>query len=141
MESKSKNQINYLVPDLLNYKTLCEILSDFRPETIIHFAEQPSAPYSMADREKAVYTQHNNVIGNLNLLFAIKKYCPDSHLIKLGTMGEYGTPNIDIEEGWLNINHNGREDRVLYPKKPGSFYHLSKVHDSANIEFAWNLGT
>ena len=137
-----KNQINYLVTDLLNYKTLCEILSDFRPETIVHYAEQPSAPYSMADREKAVYTQHNNVIGNLNLLFAIKKYCPDSHLIKLGTMGEYGTPNIDIEEGWLNIKHNGREDRVLYPKKPGSFYHLSKVHDSANIEFAcriWGL--
>jgi len=134
-----KNQINYLVTDLLNYKTLCQILSDFRPETIVHYAEQPSAPYSMADREKAVYTQHNNVIGNLNLLFAIKKYCPDSHLIKLGTMGEYGTPNIDIEEGWLNIKHNGREDRVLYPKKPGSFYHLSKVHDSANIEFACRI--
>ena len=137
-----KNRINYLVTDLLNYKTLCEILSDFRPETIIHYAEQPSAPYSMADREKAVYTQYNNVIGNLNLLFAIKKYCPDSHLVKLGTMGEYGTPNIDIEEGWLKIKHNGREDRVLYPKKPGSFYHLSKVHDSANIEFAcriWGL--
>ena len=137
-----KNRINYLVTDLLNYKTLCEILSNFRPETIIHYAEQPSAPYSMADREKAVYTQYNNVIGNLNLLFAIKKYCPDSHLVKLGTMGEYGTPNIDIEEGWLKIKHNGREDRVLYPKKPGSFYHLSKVHDSANIEFAcriWGL--
>jgi UDP-sulfoquinovose synthase len=134
-----KNQIKYLVTDLLNYKTLCEILSDFRPETIIHYAEQPSAPYSMADREKAVYTQHNNVIGNLNLLFAIKKYCPDSHLIKLGTMGEYGTPNIDIEEGWLKVKHNGREDRVLYPKKPGSFYHLSKVHDSANIEFACRI--
>ena len=57
-------------------------------------------------------------------------------------MGEYGTPNIDIEEGWLNIEHNGRKDRVLFPKKPGSFYHLSKVHDSANIEFAcriWGL--
>jgi len=137
-----KNHINYLVADLLNYKVLCEILSTFKPETIVHYAEQPSAPYSMADREKAVYTQHNNVIGNLNLLFAIKKYCPDAHLVKLGTMGEYGTPNIDIEEGWLNVSHNGREDRVLYPKKPGSFYHLSKVHDSANIEFTcriWGL--
>ena len=137
-----KNSIEYLVTDLLNYKTLCEILSNLKPDAIIHYAEQPSAPYSMADREKAVFTQHNNVIGNLNLLFAIKKYCPETHLIKLGTMGEYGTPNIDIEEGWLKINHNGREDRVLYPKKPGSFYHLSKVHDSANIEFAcriWNL--
>ena len=96
----------------------------------------------MASREKAVFTQYNNVIGNLNLLFAIKKLCPEAHLIKLGTMGEYGTPNIDIEEGWINIEHNGRKDKVLYPKKPGSFYHLSKVHDSANIEFAcriWGL--
>lgn len=137
-----ENNINYLVLDLLNYKVLCEILEEFKPEVIIHYAEQPSAPYSMASREKAVFTQHNNVIGNLNLLFAMKKLCPNSHLIKLGTLGEYGTPNIDIEEGWLNIEHNGRKDRVLYPKKPGSFYHLSKVHDSANIEFAcriWGL--
>mgnify|MGYP001487747482 FL=1 len=137
-----KNKINYLVLDLLNYKVLCEILEEFTPEVIIHYAEQPSAPYSMASREKAVFTQHNNVIGNLNLLFAMKKLCPNAHLIKLGTMGEYGTPNIDIEEGWLNIEHNGRKDRVLYPKKPGSFYHLSKVHDSANIEFCcriWGL--
>ena len=137
-----KNKINYLVLDLLNYKVLCEILEEFTPEVIIHYAEQPSAPYSMASREKAVFTQHNNVIGNLNLLFAMKKLCPNAHLIKLGTLGEYGTPNIDIEEGWLNIEHNGRKDRVLYPKKPGSFYHLSKVHDSANIEFCcriWGL--
>ncbi len=140
--SNQKNKINYLICDLLNYKVLCEILEEFSPEVIIHYAEQPSAPYSMASREKAVFTQHNNVIGNLNLLFAMKKLCPNAHLIKLGTMGEYGTPNIDIEEGWLNIEHNGRKDRVLYPKKPGSFYHLSKVHDSANIEFAcriWGL--
>jgi len=108
----------------------------------VHYAEQPSAPYSMSNRERAVFTQHNNVIGNLNLIFAIKKNCPSAHLIKLGTLGEYGTPNIDIEEGWIEIQHNGRKDKMLYPKKPGSFYHLSKVHDSANIEFAcrnWNL--
>ncbi len=137
-----KNKIKHYVSDLLNYKVLCEILEEFTPEVIIHYAEQPSAPYSMASREKAVFTQYNNVIGNLNLLFAMKKLCPEAHLIKLGTMGEYGTPNIDIEEGWLNIEHNGRKDKVLYPKKPGSFYHLSKVHDSANIEFAcriWGL--
>ncbi len=137
--ANQKNKIQYLVADLLNYKVLYQILENFKPEVIIHYAEQPSAPYSMASREKAVFTQHNNVIGNLNLLFAMKKFCPDSHLIKLGTLGEYGTPNIDIEEGWLNIEHNGRKDRVLYPKKPGSFYHLSKVHDSANIEFACRI--
>jgi nucleoside-diphosphate-sugar epimerase len=91
----------------------------------------------------AVYTQRNNVIGTLNLLFAIAESDRDIHLVKLGTVGEYGTPNIDIEEGWLHVEHNGRRDRVLYPKRPGSsFYHLSKVHDSHNIEFAcrtWGL--
>ena len=116
-----KTKIKHYISDLLNYKVLCEILEEFNPEVIIHYAEQPSAPYSMASREKAVFTQHNNVIGNLNLLFAMKKLCPNAHLIKLGTMGEYGTPNVDIEEGWLNIEHNGRKDRVLYPKKNGKF--------------------
>ena len=128
--------ITLKVGDLCNHRFLYTILEEHRPEVIIHYGEQPSAPYSMQSRETAVYTQHNNVIGNLNLLFGIQHACPDAHLVKLGTMGEYGTPNIDIEEGWLELEHNGRKDRVLYPKKPGSFYHLSKVHDSANIEFA-----
>ena len=96
----------------------------------------------MIDQAHAVYTQRNNVLGTLNLLFAIAEADRDIHLVKLGTMGEYGTPNIDIEEGWLTVEHNGRSDRMLYPKRPGSFYHLSKVHDSHNIEFAcrvWGL--
>jgi UDP-sulfoquinovose synthase len=96
----------------------------------------------MIDRKHAVFTQVNNVVGTLNLLFAIRELRPDCHLIKLGTMGEYGTPNIDIEEGYLTIEHNGRRDVVPYPKQPGSFYHLSKVHDSHNIMFAcktWGL--
>jgi UDP-sulfoquinovose synthase len=96
----------------------------------------------MIDRRHAVYTQHNNVIGNLNVLFAINEYVPDCHLVKLGTMGEYGTPNIDIEEGYIEIEHNGRKDVLPYPKLPGSWYHLTKVHDSANIHFAcriWGL--
>ncbi|MFE3172844.1 NAD-dependent epimerase/dehydratase family protein [Amycolatopsis sp. NPDC059090] len=128
--------------DLLDAEFLFDAVRDFRPSAIVHFAEQRSAPYSMIDREHAVYTQHNNVVGNLNLLYAIAEIDPDIHLVKLGTMGEYGTPNIDIEEGWLEVEHNGRRDRMLYPKKPGSFYHLSKVHDSHNIEFAcriWDL--
>src|SRR5262249_28162385 len=94
------------------------------------------APYSMVDRKHAVYTQTNNVVGTLNVLYAIAEIDPDIHLVKLGTMGEYGTPNIDIEEGWLRVEHNGRADRGLYPKRPGSCYHLSRVHDSHNIEFA-----
>jgi UDP-sulfoquinovose synthase len=96
----------------------------------------------MIDRKHAVYTQTNNVVGTLNLLYAIKEIDPGIHLVKLGTMGEYGTPNIDIEEGWLEVEHKGRTDRMLFPKRPGSFYHLSKVHDSHNMEFAcriWGL--
>ena len=118
------------------------MIREFAPDAVVHFAEQRAAPYSMIDRKHAVYTQTNNVVGTLNLLYAIAEIDPDIHLVKLGTMGEYGTPNIDIEEGWLELEHKGRTDRVLYPKRPGSFYHLSKVHDSHNIEFAcriWGL--
>ncbi|HWE92152.1 MAG TPA: NAD-dependent epimerase/dehydratase family protein [Pseudonocardiaceae bacterium] len=128
--------------DLIDADFVLDALRDFRPDTVVHFAEQRSAPYSMIDRQHAVYTQHNNVVGTLNLLFAIGEVNSDIHLVKLGTMGEYGTPNIDIEEGWLEVEHKGRRDRMLFPKKPGSFYHLSKVHDSHNIEFGcrvWGL--
>jgi UDP-sulfoquinovose synthase len=131
-----------VVGDLLNHRYIYQQLEGFRPDTIIHYAEQPSAPFSMLGREQAVLTQTNNVIGTLNLLFAMKRQCPSAHLVKLGTMGEYGTPNIDIEEGFLEITHNGRTDVLPYPKQPGSFYHLSKVHDSHNIMFAcrtWGL--
>lgn len=138
----SGREIGLRVGDLLNHRFLYRLLEEFQPDAIVHYAEQPSAPYSMQGREQAVLTQHNNVIGNLNLLFAIKRHCPGAHLIKLGTMGEYGTPNIDIEEGYITIEHNGRKDTLPFPKQPGSFYHLSKVHDSHNIMFAcriWGL--
>jgi UDP-sulfoquinovose synthase len=134
--------IKCYIGDLVDASFTYHIVDDFRPDAVVHFAEQRAAPYSMVDRKHAVYTQTNNVIGNLNLLYAIAETNPDIHLVKLGTMGEYGTPNIDIEEGWLEVEHKGRKDRVLFPKRPGSFYHLSKVHDSHNIEFAcriWNL--
>ena len=130
------------VGDLTDAIFTYHVIADFAPDAVVHYAEQRAAPYSMIDRAHAVYTQANNVVGNLNLLYAIAEANPDIHLVKLGTMGEYGTPNIDIEEGWLDLEHNGRTDRVLFPKRPGSFYHLSKVHDSHNIEFAcriWDL--
>jgi UDP-sulfoquinovose synthase len=127
------------VGDLLDADFVYRVLREFEPDAIVHFAEQRAAPYSMIDREHAVYTQHNNVVGTLNLMYAIAETNPDVHLVKLGTMGEYGTPNIDIEEGWLEVEHNGRKDRMLYPKKPGSFYHLSKVHDSHNLEFGCRI--
>lgn len=138
----SGKHVESYIGDLLDAEFVYETLREFRPDAVVHFAEQRAAPYSMIDRAHAVYTQHNNVIGNLNLLYAIAEIDPEIHLVKLGTMGEYGTPNIDIEEGWLDIEHKGRTDRVLYPKRPGSIYHLSKVHDSHNIEFAcrvWGL--
>jgi UDP-sulfoquinovose synthase len=128
--------------DLADYEFLSGFVQDFEPEAVVHFAEQRSAPFSMIDRKHAVGTQVNNVVGTLNLLFALKEFEPDCHLIKLGTMGEYGTPNIDIEEGYITIEHNGRKDVLPFPKQPGSFYHLSKVHDSHNIMFAcriWGL--
>jgi UDP-sulfoquinovose synthase len=128
--------IEMRVGDLCNHRFVYTVLEEFQPDAIVHYGEQPSAPYSMQGRETAVFTQHNNVVGTLNVLFGMRHACPDAHLVKLGTMGEYGTPNIDIEEGWITITHNNRQDTVLFPKKPGSFYHLSKVHDSANIEFA-----
>jgi UDP-sulfoquinovose synthase len=135
-------EIRCFIGDLTDAIFTYHLIGDFGPDAVVHFAEQRAAPYSMIDRHHAVYTQQNNVVGNLNLLYAIAEINPEIHLVKLGTMGEYGTPNIDIEEGWLELEHNGRTDRVLYPKRPGSFYHLSKVHDSHNIEFAcriWNL--
>ena len=128
--------------DLLDWEFVSELFERHRPDAVVHYAEQRAAPYSMIDRRHAVYTQHNNVIGNLNVLFAINEYVPDCHLVKLGTMGEYGTPNIDIEEGYIEIEHNGRKDTLPYPKLPGSWYHLTKVHDSHNIHFAcriWGL--
>ncbi|SDJ68840.1 NAD-dependent epimerase/dehydratase family protein [Sediminibacillus albus] len=132
-------EIKTFTGDLNHYDFLTEVFKQTNPEAFVHFAEQRSAPYSMIDREHAVFTQTNNVMGNLNVLYAIKELAPDCHLIKLGTMGEYGTPNIDIEEGYLEIEHNGRKDKLPYPKQPGSFYHLSKVHDSHNIMFACKI--
>ena len=128
--------------DTTDYGALTRAVQEFQPEALVHFAEQRAAPYSMIDREHAVYTQHNNVIGTLNVLYALKEYAPSCHLVKLGTMGEYGTPIIDIEEGFIEIHHKGRSDVLPFPKQPGSFYHLSKVHDSHNIMFCcrvWGL--
>jgi UDP-sulfoquinovose synthase len=128
--------------DLTNWDVVERVFRDFDPEAIVHYGEMPSAPYSMQDREHAVFTQTNNVVNTLNVLWAMRELAPRAHLVKLGTMGEYGTPNIDIEEGFIEIRHNGRTDTLPYPKVPGSMYHLSKVHDSHNIHFAcrvWGL--
>ncbi len=138
----SGKRIESYVGDLAEGTFAADLVRDFEPEAIIHYGEQPSAPWSMQSIDNAVETQHNNVIGSLKLLWGMRDHAPDAHLIKLGTMGEYGTPNIDIEEGFIEITHNGRRDVLPFPKLPGSLYHLSKVHDSHNIHFAcriWGL--
>jgi UDP-sulfoquinovose synthase len=135
----SGKEIKSYVGDLCDPAFVHSMVGEFRPDTIVHFAEQRAAPYSMIDQAHAVYTQTNNVVGNLNVMYAIADIDIDIHLVKLGTMGEYGTPNIDIEEGWIEVEHKGRKDRMLYPKRPGSFYHCSKVHDSTNIEFGCRI--
>jgi UDP-sulfoquinovose synthase len=128
--------------DLTDGSLVEQVMRVASPDAVVHFGEMPSAPYSMKDRERAVFTQTNNVVGTLNVLYAMRDLAPEAHLVKLGTMGEYGTPNIDIEEGFIEVRHNGRSDYLPFPKLPGSMYHLSKVHDSHNIHFAcrvWGL--
>src|SRR3954463_9137336 len=138
----SGNEIVSHAGDLVDGDFVERVVTEIKPDAVVHYGEQASAPYSMASREQAVETQYKNVIGTLNLLFAMRDHAPECHLVKLGTMGEYGTPNIDIEEGFIEIEHKGRTDTLPFPKLPGSLYHLSKVHDSNNIHFAcrvWGL--
>jgi UDP-sulfoquinovose synthase len=138
----SGEQIRSYVGAVEDGDFLDEVVAETKPEVVVHYGQQASAPFSMLSRERAVETQHANVIGNLNLLFAMRDHVPDAHLVKLGTMGEYGQPDIDIEEGYIEIEHKGRRDTLPFPKLPGSLYHCSKVHDSTNIHFAcrtWGL--
>ncbi|HSE80810.1 MAG TPA: NAD-dependent epimerase/dehydratase family protein [Gaiellaceae bacterium] len=138
----SGKDIEPYVGDIAEGTFIADVVREFEPDAIVHYGEQPSAPWSMKSVDHAVMTQANNVIGSLKLLWAMRDYAPAAHLIKLGTMGEYGTPNIDIEEGFIEIDHKGRKDTLPFPKLPGSLYHLSKVHDSHNIHFAcriWGL--
>ncbi len=141
-EDRFGSRPDFRVGDLLDYNFVHKFLDEFQPDTIVHLGEMPSAPYSMIDVQHAVWTQTNNVMGTLNLLFAMRDTCPDAHLVKLGTMGEYGTPNVDIPEGFFEIEFRGRKDVLPFPRQAGSFYHWTKVHDSNNIMFAckiWNL--
>ncbi len=128
--------------DLGKYEFVRHVLEVERPDAIVHLAEQRSAPYSMIDVHHAVDTQVGNLTGTLHLLYAMREFCPDAHLVKMGTMGEYGTPNIDIAEGFFEVEYRGRKDRVPFPRQAGSWYHWSKVFDSGDVMFAskiWNL--
>ena len=112
------------------------------PESVVHYAEQPSAPYSVMDYKRANITLQNNLIVTNNIMFAVRDFARDTHIVKLGTMGEYGTPNIDIEEGWIDIEHNGRKDKFLFPRQASSLYHSSKIMDTDLLWFGvrmWGL--
>ncbi len=129
-------ELDFRIADLTDYDLVKTIFAEFQPEAVVHLGQMPSAPYSMIDQAHCVWTQQNNVINNLNLLWAIKEVAPDAHLVKLGTMGEYGTPNVDIPEGFFEVEFRGRKDRLPFPRQAGSWYHQSKVHDSHNTQFA-----
>ena len=134
-KEKSGHDIQVKIGDLRDWDFMAEVVGDFAPDAVIHYAEQPSAPYSMADRRSASLTLMNNIGVTFNVIQAIREFVPGAHLIKLGTMGEYGTPNIEIEEGWLDVEHKGRSQRFLYPRQAGSLYHTTKVMDTDLLWF------
>ena len=136
------DKLDFRQADLMDYAFVRDFFADFQPEAVVHLGQMPSAPYSMMDQAHCVWTQRNNVINNLNILWAIKEAAPAAHLVKIGTMGEYGTPNVDIPEGFFEVEYRGRRDRLPFPRQAGSWYHQSKVHDSHNTHFAskiWGL--
>ncbi len=138
----SEHTVNVWIGDLREWDFVQSVVSAFEPECIIHYAEQPSAPYSMLSRRAAMLTLQNNLTVTANVIFAVREFCPQAHIVKLGTMGEYGTPNIDIEEGWIEIHHKGRKDRFLYPRAAGSLYHTTKIQDTDLLWFyvrTWGL--
>ena len=133
--SIANSQLRAEIGDCTDYEHLNSLVESFQPEAIIHYAEQPSAPYSMLGYKEASQTLQNNIGSTFNVIWAVKEHVPDCHIIKLGTMGEYGTPNIDIEEGWLEVEHKGRNHTFLYPRTPGSLYHTTKVMDTDLLWF------
>ncbi|QBQ55971.1 NAD-dependent epimerase/dehydratase family protein [Nitrosococcus wardiae] len=134
-EATSGKPVQVVIGDCCDYRLLEKLFQEARPEAVIHYAEQPSAPYSMRGFDEARITLNNNLNTTLNVIWAVLEYAPHCHIIKLGTMGEYGTPNIDIEEGWLGVEHNGRRDTFLYPRQAGSLYHTTKVLDTDLLWF------
>lgn len=134
-EAVTGKKIRVVIGDCADYMLMSRVFGEFKPTAVIHYAEQPSAPYSMMGFTEARKTLNNNLNATFNVVWAVMKFAPDCHIIKLGTMGEYGTPNIDIEEGWIEIERNGRSDKFLYPRQAGSLYHTTKVLDTDLLWF------
>ena len=141
-EKISGNKVDVFISDLCNWNFVSQLFKETKPEAVIHYAEQPSAPYSMLSRDAALLTLKNNLEVTANVIFAVKEFVPDAHIVKIGTMGEYGTPDIDIEEGWIEIDHKGRKDNFLFPRQAGSLYHTTKIMDTDLLWFyvrMWGL--
>jgi len=141
-QAVSGHSIQPYIGDLREWFFISRVFSDFTPDAVVHYAEQPAAPYSMLNRETATLTLENNLMVTANTIFAVREFCPAAHIVKLGTMGEYGTPDIDIEEGWLDVAHNGRRQKFLYPRQAGSLYHTTKIMDTDLLWFyvrVWDL--
>lgn len=134
-EAETGKHIEVEIGDLTEYRFMSRLVEDYQPDAVVHYAEQPSAPYSMKGVEEAQLTLNNNLNVTFNLIQAVLNHAPDCHIVKLGTMGEYGTPNIDIEEGWIDIEHKGRKDTFLFPRAAGSLYHTTKVLDTDLLWF------
>ncbi len=137
--------MEFIEGDVTNYEFVYSAIKESAPDTIVHFAEQRTAPYSMIDVHHANYTMVNNITGTINLIYAMRDINPDIHLVKLGTMGEFGTPKFDIpEDAYVETEINGKRDRITVPKFAGSWYHWTKVHDTNNLLFAnklWGIRT
>ena len=141
-EQRTGSKIRVYIEDLTVWECIAKIFQEFQPDAIVHYAEQPAAPYSMLNRRAAMLTLLNNLSVTANVIFAVRKIAPQAHIVKLGTMGEYGTPNIDIEEGWIEIEHKGRKQNFMFPRQAGSLYHTTKIMDTDLLWFyvrMWRL--
>ena len=141
-QEKTGKKIYVRIGNLADWDFISTIFKEFSPDAIVHYAEQPSAPYSMLNRKAALLTMNNNLNVTGNIIFAVREFVPEAQIVKIGTMGEYGTPNIDIEEGWIDIDHKGRTHKFLYPRQAGSLYHTTKIMDTDLLWFyvrMWGL--
>ncbi len=134
-QAESGHEVAVEIGDCTDYRFMQQVFEQYEPEAVVHYAEQPSAPYSMIGFDEAQKTLNNNLNATFNVIHAVKDHAPDCHIIKLGTMGEYGAPNIDIEEGWIEIEHKGRKGKFLFPRAAGSLYHTTKVLDTDLLWF------
>jgi len=129
--------LSFVEGDLTDKDFVDELLAVHEPDTIVHTAAQPSAPYSQINGERANYTQHNNLQATRNLLWGLEEYdLTDTHFIETTTTGVYGAPEFPIPEGGATMENQGAQDDVPFPAMAGSWYHLTKSHDAANMRLA-----